>query len=178
MSIVKLSENGDVRKDLHLDLLTVTKEEFQIYFQWPIENLVGIMLDSNGFTFDNVGNIESLLFCHECISDLKKNKLPKFSLANNLFQGELPEQFKDLTWVEEMTYAIYRSTAYVTHLYDSSEGNQPRVFRGNTCAHDVNIFSTANTLPLTPDDVTGLISVVFIGPGKYSKECLKQIFHV
>ena len=44
MSIVKLSENGDVQKDLHLDLLTVTKEDCQIYFQWPIENLVRIML--------------------------------------------------------------------------------------------------------------------------------------
>ena len=77
-----------------------------------------------------------------------------------------------------MLCAIYRSTAYVTWLYDSTESNQPRVFHGNTCAHDVNVFSTASKLPITPDDVTGLISVVFICPGKYSKECLKQIFHV
>ena len=38
MNIVKLSENYDICKDLNLDLLIATKEEFQIYFQHPIEN--------------------------------------------------------------------------------------------------------------------------------------------
>ena len=83
-----------------------------------------------------------------------------------------------MTWVEEMTCAIYRGTAYVTCLYESPDASQPRVFGGNTCAHDINVISSASVLPLTPDAVNDLLSVIFIGPGKYSKECLKQIFHV
>ena len=85
MTVIKLTENYNIHEDLHLDLLATTKEEFQIYFQHPIEDLAGIMLDSNGFIFDNIENIESIIFCHECINDLKKYKLPKFSLANILF---------------------------------------------------------------------------------------------
>ena len=40
------------------------------------------------------------------------------------------------------------------------------------------VISTASVLPFTADAVYDLLSVIFIGPGKYSKECLKQTFHV
>ena len=29
-------------------------------------------------------------------------KLPKYALANKLYLGDLPEEFKDLTWVEDL----------------------------------------------------------------------------
>ena len=44
MAIVKLSENCDTCQDLHLDLLVATKEEFYIYFQYPVESLAGACL--------------------------------------------------------------------------------------------------------------------------------------
>ncbi|KAF8228866.1 hypothetical protein L208DRAFT_1072063, partial [Tricholoma matsutake] len=119
-----------------------------------------------------------LHLCKDCCTQLQKNKMPCFALANNLFRGELPEQFQDLTWVEEMTCAVYRYTAHVSCLYQSSDPSQPRVFHGNTCAHDMNVVSTATVLPQTPDHVNKMLSVVFIGPGKYKKECLKNMFHI
>ncbi|KAG1873153.1 hypothetical protein F4604DRAFT_776525 [Suillus subluteus] len=85
------------------------------------------------------------------------------TLANGLFRGTLPDQFRDLTWVEEKICAIYSITAHVTRLFQSSDPSQPKVFHGNTCAHDMNVMSTVSVLPRTPADINGFLSVVFIG---------------
>ncbi|KAF8223882.1 hypothetical protein L208DRAFT_1128042, partial [Tricholoma matsutake] len=61
-------------------------------------------------------------------------------------------------------------------LYQSSDPAQPHVFHCNTCAHDMNIISTASVLPRTPDHIDKMLSVVFIGPGKYKRDCLKNMF--
>ena len=43
--------------------------------------------------------------------------MPRFALANNFYRGELTNEFKDLTWVEEMACAIYHNNAYISHIY-------------------------------------------------------------
>ncbi|KAI6029507.1 hypothetical protein PISMIDRAFT_39455, partial [Pisolithus microcarpus 441] len=58
----------------------------------------------------------------------------------------------------------------------SSDPSQPRVFHGNTCAHDMNVVSTARVLPRTPADVAGFLSVVFVGPGKFNPAQLGTMF--
>ncbi|KAI0754460.1 hypothetical protein C8Q80DRAFT_1093390, partial [Daedaleopsis nitida] len=120
----------------------------------------------------------SIHICTDCSRSLYKSKMPKFALANNLYRGELPEQFADLTWVEEMICAIYHTSAKVTRLYGSSDPSQPRIFHGNTCAHDMNVISTAELLPRTPTDVNGLLSVVFIGPQKFDPAKVGSLFRV
>jgi hypothetical protein len=42
----------------------------------------------------------------------------------------------------------------------------------------MNMISTASVLPRTPNNVNDMLSVVFIGAGKYKREYLKNIFHV
>ncbi|PPQ75657.1 hypothetical protein CVT26_001814 [Gymnopilus dilepis] len=144
----------------------------------PVSCLSNFMLHPCGLTYDDTTSFFSLHLCHDCLTSLKAARLPRFALANNLFRGELPDRFKDLTWVEEMACAVHRTTAHVSRIYQSSDPAQPRVFHGNTCAHDMNIVSTAEVLPRTPDNVNGMLSVVFIGPGKYKADCLKHMFSV
>jgi hypothetical protein len=70
--------------------------------------LQGLMLDLHGLTIVYNDKSKSVShICQDCKSQLQNNKLPCFALTNNLFQGELPDEFKDLTWVEEMTCAVY-----------------------------------------------------------------------
>ena len=69
----------------------------------------------------------------------------------------MPEEFRDLTWIEEMVCAKYRNTAHVTRIYGSSDPSQPRVFHGNTCAHEMNVLSTATVLPRTVADMNDII---------------------
>ncbi|KAF9782846.1 hypothetical protein BJ322DRAFT_1100727 [Thelephora terrestris] len=104
--------------------------------------------------------------------------MPRFALANKLYRGRLPEQFHDLTWIEERVCAKYTNTAAVTRLYQSSDPSQPAVFHGNTCAHEMNVSSTATVLPRAPADVNGLLSVVFIGPSKFKPEYLGNMYRI
>ena len=121
----KLDENPDIKELLHLDMLTISREEWAPFVAHSHRSLHNVMLSAKGFEFKNENEICAIILCRECSIDLKANRLPKISLANNLYRGELPQQFKDMTWVEEMTCAIYRGTAYVTRLYESPDASQP-----------------------------------------------------
>ena len=104
--------------------------------------------------------------------------MPRFALANKLYRGQLPEEFRDLTWIEERVCAIYSNTAVVTRLYQSSDPSQPTVFHGNTCAHEMNVSSTATVLPLAPSSIDDLLSVVFIGSRKFKPEYLGNMYRI
>lgn len=137
----------------------------------------GLMLHQDGvLRADDIGAV--LQICSECLSSLCSQKIPRFALANKLYRGRLPDNITDLTWVEEMVCSLYRNTAHVTRLYGSTDPSQPTVFHGNTCAHEMNIVSTAQVLPRTPSDINDMLSVVFIGSRKPSSEALSHIFRV
>ncbi|KAF8482258.1 hypothetical protein JB92DRAFT_3149124 [Gautieria morchelliformis] len=97
-----------------------------------------------------------VFLCPDCQSSLTHEKLPQFTLKNDLYLGRLPDEFADLSWVEEM----------------------PHVFHGNTRAHDMNVISVADTLPRSPADLNGMLSVVFIGCGKLDLSKLGTLFHI
>ncbi|KAJ7939468.1 hypothetical protein B0H13DRAFT_1850764 [Mycena leptocephala] len=63
-----------------------------------------LMLDYQGINPD--GSIE---ICEDCLSKLKQSELPKFALKNDLYRGRVPDEFSDLTWIEEMACCVYRT---------------------------------------------------------------------
>ena len=75
-----------------------------------------------------------------------------------------------------MVCARYRYTAHITRLFQSSDPALPNVLHGNTCAHEMNVVSTASVLPRTPSDINETLSVVFVGPGKFRREFLKDVY--
>ena len=64
-------------------------------------------------------------------------------ICYRLYRGRFPDCLQDLTWIEEMVCAKYQNTAHVTRLYQSDDPANPRLFHGDTCAHEMNIVSTA-----------------------------------
>ena len=149
-------------------------------FQYDCPLINNLMLDKIGLTDINNDSVK-MNFCSNCyrtLTNIKTNKIPRFALANNLYRGDLPDNFSDLTWVEEKVCAKYCVTAHVTRLFHSNDPSQPHVFHGNTCAHDMNIVSTASVLPRTPSDVNGFIGVVFLGPRPVKSNDLGSIFRV
>ncbi|KAG2126869.1 uncharacterized protein EDB93DRAFT_1070909, partial [Suillus bovinus] len=135
------------------------------------------MLDKQGLVFTH-SEAMAIQVCSGCKTSLSKEKMPALALANGLFRGFLPHTFSDLTWVEEKVCAIYSITAHVTRLFQSSDLSQPKVFHGNTCAHDMNVMSTASVLPRTPADINGFLSVVFIGPDKFDPKRMGTLFRI
>jgi hypothetical protein len=146
-------------------------------FVFGYQALDGLMLYKSAIRPATEGNV-ILDICTLCYSSLRRATMPKFALANSLYRGELPYQFHDLTWVEEMVCSHYRYTAHITRLFQSSDPMLPNVLHGNTCAHEMNVVSTASVLPCTPADINETLSVVFIGPGKLRPEFLKNIYHI
>jgi hypothetical protein len=72
---------------------------------------------------------------------------------NRLFHGELPERFKDLTWLEEQVCSLAHPGHNVFRLYFSEDPEQPYLAKGNCCVHPQPTKSTAHVLPLLPDEV-------------------------
>ncbi|KAG1823157.1 hypothetical protein EV424DRAFT_1321499, partial [Suillus variegatus] len=135
------------------------------------------MLDKEGITCPTSATT-TVNVCTDCYRSLINAKIPRFALANHLYRGSLPVQFRDLTWVEEMVCALYRNIVHVTRLYQSSDPAQPFVFHGNTCAHETNILSTVKVLPRTPADINGMLTVVFVGATKIEAKSLRSLFRV
>ena len=117
--------------------------------------------DTSAMTISETSRVV-LKVCVECLSALKRNRIPRLSLANYLYRGKLPSELQDLTWVEEMVCAKYQSTAHVTRIYGSSDPSQPKVFHGNTCAHEMNVLSNATVLPCAVADVNDMLSVTLL----------------
>jgi hypothetical protein len=63
----------------------------------------------------------SLRMCTACVSALESQKIPKFSLSNNLFRGRLPADLRDITWIEEKVCALHRVTADVARLQNAED---------------------------------------------------------
>lgn len=136
------------------------------------------MLHHDYATVDtNLGTI-SLIFCVECIAALKSKRLPRFSLRNNLFRGILPDEFRDLSWIEEKVCALHRVTADVARLHNAEQDEKlPFRLIGNICTHPANVPSTAKVLPRTPADVNGNLTVVFVG-SRFDQKKLPPMFRV
>lgn len=155
------------------------KDDFlstQFTFEYGIPCIQGCVLSPAGIRTTECGVFADI--CSDCIGPFSKGTLPKFALANGLFRGSLPDEFKDLTWVEEMVCALCKPTALIARLYGSPDPRNPRYLRGNTCAHEMNVSSTALVLPRTPADVNGNISVVFIGTSPFKSAGLRSMFFI
>ena len=138
------------------------------------------MLDRTGLS-DITCDAVKINFCADCyatIANMKSNKIPWFALSNNLYHGDLPKYFLDLTWVEEKVCAKYCVTAHVTRLFHSNDPTQPHIFHENTCTHGMNTISTVSVLSCTPSDVNDFIGVVFLGSCPVKSEDLGTIFRV
>ena len=163
------------------DYLSILRNEDESLFPddeflFTDPRLNGLVLDPDGLHVNEERT--TLRVCHPCNGYLPRSLMPRYALANKLYRGRLPEEFRDLTWIEERVCAKFSNTAVVTRLYQSSDPSQPAVFHGNTCAHEMNVNSTAVVLPRAPPDVNGLLSVVFIGPSKFKPEYLGNMYRI
>ena len=81
-----------------------------------------LVLDSHSMTYNNSEDKITILNCNSCKRDLQKAKMPYLVLANHLYQGHLPDYLSDITWVEEMVCALYRTNTVVACVFASDVG--------------------------------------------------------
>jgi len=171
--------NGSV--SFNIELLICTNEFILEHdpqaFQFGDPVIDGHMLCHDGI--DVKGSCNSTLsICTDCLTSIEHDRVPKFSLKNNLYRGMLPAHLQDISWVEEQVCALYISAASIVGLYHSEQPQNPFVMYGNTCAHPLNTVQTAQVLPRTVADVAGHIGVLFVGPKQYKLGVLQKAFRV
>ena len=138
------------------------------------ENNTKLLLSKGGVSIN-----QDVVCCNTCLTSLKKDKLPKFSIANNFQIGKTPIELTGLTLAEKLLISKYRPKMYVVKLRASGgPQTQQRGLKGNTITFPQDIVKIATTLPANPDILVDHIRVVFIGKRKPTPEMLKKVLTV
>jgi len=134
----------------------------------------GILVDARGITASS----NSLMLCKECYSHLNRGKTPPLSIANDMVIGDVPDELRDLTIVEESMIARCRSKCWVLQLkaenQDISIPNAQRGLKGHVIIYPQRPEQLLSVLPPTVDNVCTPICVVFVGSHKPSQDWLRS----
>ena len=132
----------------------------------------GVLLDRRGIDQD------TLSFCKDCFSFIKKGKTPALSLANHLLLGDVPPELRDLTVVEECIIPHCRAKSCIIQLKaeetDTVLPNTQRGMRGHVVIYPQKPEELLNVLPPSLEDVCTPICVVFIGSQRPSQDWLQK----
>ena len=147
----------------------------------------GMLLSPKGVIHQDGRHVANV--CRECLGDLKKSSSlpPKFSLANNLWIGEVPTELSTLTFPEQLLIAHLYPRVYVFKLFPKSgagpvEGLQ-RGMRGNVSTYELNAGAVAamvegKLMPRPPSVLSSLIAITYIGIGHVPKNWIHSTFRV
>jgi hypothetical protein len=132
---------------------------------------------------------ESGFACQQCLTNLGNKRQPRYSLANDLWIGEIPDCLANLTIAEELLIARAHPRCSVFKLFPRKgwAGIDPstlqRGMRGNVTSYEMNVKDVASMvegrlLPHPLSLLPNLIAVCIIGKGRISKNVLKHILKV
>lgn len=103
--------------------------------------------------------------CNTCRVSIRNGKVPRISLANNLWIGKVPEELSSLRYVEKMLIARVRHTcAYV------KVASGMRKMKANIIAFESPVPKIYSILPPPRDDLDDVLAILFTGPKKPTTE--------
>lgn len=113
-----------------------------------------------------------------------------YSLANNMWIGDIPHKLDILTLPESILLAQYFPAAHIVKLFPKVKGAKfwesgilNNGVKGNVSTYWLNPNSIASmldgkTLPLSPDILAATIGVTIIGPKNLSEKTLPGFLHM
>ena len=151
---------------------------------------MGKLLDPEGVSVGEGGRMD-VNICRSCRKDLEKDAdmPPKFSLANGMWIGSIPDQLRALTFPEQLLVAQLYPRCFVFKLFPKNihagldRDALQRGMRGTVSSYDLNTQDVVSMVeghlfPRRPAILASLVSVTFIGLGKLSKDWLRTTFRV
>ena len=147
---------------------------------------LNMLLEPTGVHRDKVA------ICTQCLSSLQSKKScypPRFSLANNLWIGEVPWQLKTLTFPEQLLIALLYPRVYIFKLFSKRfQGcHNTSTFQCGMCSmvstYALSINGIASMIqgkfmPHPPAVLASVISVTFIGLGQLPQTWPRNTFRV
>lgn len=130
--------------------------------------------------------------CYQCLDALSEDKLPRYSLANGMWIGDIPEELQGLTIPEQMLIALQYPRCFIFKLYTKDRPKSVQdpdelrtALRGNVTTFQLNTDDIAkmvqgdlHVLPRPTSLLASVISVAFIGTTHLPKKWLKSAFRV
>jgi hypothetical protein len=137
-----------------------------------------IFLYANGLFQQSRTNMCTL--CQKCYGALLKEHIPKFSVANDMWLGDVPAELQNLTIPEEKLISLYRHNSCVIKLHSPfhSTTTSQTALKGNCITFLQNIPNIVTSLPLALDDLCDTLKVIFVGARPPERINLKKILTV
>ena len=95
------------RIDEKIEISCIPNKELLLQEMSDTTNLPEYMIEDLLLHEDGLGEDQLVNSCEQCISSLKRNKLPAFSIANNVQIGETPLELHKLTLPEKILISVY-----------------------------------------------------------------------
>ena len=150
----------------------IPQHDFDNETQIPIQlknNMEHIYIELQGLLLckDGISNHEKAIYiCKTCFYSIKQNKLPKFSLANALWIGNVKNVLPNLT-VEETLIAHYRCRIVLIKLrYSSNIIMGQSALKGNIISFSQNpeeAIKLIKKLPISLETLSDAVAVHFVG---------------
>ncbi|KAG1776521.1 hypothetical protein EV702DRAFT_1198218 [Suillus placidus] len=168
---------------------TKHKDVLKLYVSHHSQCLVDGMLLYNA-SIKTQENYQHGFFCDSCLDDIKSNKTPVQSLANNLWVGDILDELAMLILPERILVALSYPAAYIVKLYPKKCGaihwdvaGLNSGLRGNVSTYRLNTSAITamvqgNLLPPKPSVLATTIGVSIVGPNNFPKRCLPAFLSV
>ncbi|CAF1366873.1 unnamed protein product [Adineta steineri] len=137
-----------------------------------------IILYVNGIYQEN--NVNMCILCQKCSNGLSKEHIPKFSVANNMWLGDVPLELQGLTIPEEKLISLHRHNSCIIKLQSPfhSMATAEGALKSNCITFLQNTPNIVNSLPLKLADLCDTLKVIFIGARPPERLQLKRILTV
>ncbi|EIW58461.1 uncharacterized protein TRAVEDRAFT_93495, partial [Trametes versicolor FP-101664 SS1] len=131
--------------------------------QDPVAEMAGPILhggvDANGY----------LCVCEDCLAALQNGRLPRLSLANGLWVGDVPEELRRLNFIEKLLVAVERHNVCVAKV---TKGQYKMT--ANAVVYAQPVGKMYDILPPSPDELAEFLAIIFVGPCKPMPADLKR----
>jgi hypothetical protein len=131
-----------------------------------------IMIDRQGISTEG-----SLNICDSCYASLRISKRPNRSLANFRWVGDVPDELKDLTWLEELLVARNHLVGRIVRLQERSAVSY-FALKGHTVLLLQDTTKLLDLLPLSMSSLPDVVRVVWTNKTAPDKARLHSYFTV
>ncbi|KAH9001655.1 hypothetical protein EDB92DRAFT_1788433 [Lactarius akahatsu] len=138
--------------------------------------------DRTGVLFANI--------CQSCASDLRRDKKPLLSLANEMWVGDVPLELQVLTLPERILVGRFFPAVYIVKLYPKKKGARSWAttglqsgLRGNVSSYRLNTqdvvhMTDGQLMPPSSSILAATIGVTFVGPKNLPQKTLPGFLRV
>jgi len=137
-----------------------------------IDAFNGLLLCQQGiFTADD-DDSPGVRVCRSCFNDIKAQRLPAVSVANDNWHGPIPECIASLTFPERQLIQPHRVLIWLVQMR-SSMNLSIAAYKGVTTAHPQDHVAVYHSLPLPLTDLKQCLAVQFVGPRPTARQLRK-----